>query len=54
MWATASAGNGASASTSFAVDGSYPLRPQEGDWPVFEVPAGLVLDNSLFLPVVLR
>jgi parallel beta-helix repeat protein len=44
----------ASASIRFELDIDDPVRPQEGDWPVLAVPAGIALTNALFLPAVLR
>ena len=37
----------------FTLDDDYPLRPQEGDWPIFELPAGIALDRMLLFPIML-
>lgn len=39
-----------SAAVTFALDHHYPVRPQEGDAPIFEVPAGIALSEAIFLP----
>jgi len=43
-----------SASASFLLAEGEPLRPQEGSGPMFDVPAGIGLDNVVYLPVVVR
>jgi hypothetical protein len=31
-----------------------PLRPREGYWPLFDLPAGIALTRAFYLPAVLR
>lgn len=43
-----------SATTFFSLDLGKPVRPQEGDGTLFDVPPGIALTKSAFLPAILR
>jgi hypothetical protein len=43
-----------SATVSFTLDSDEPLRPQEGDGSIFNIPAGIAFTESIFLPIILR
>jgi hypothetical protein len=41
-----------SASVSFVLDASQPMRPQEGDDPIFNVPEGIAYTHRILLPLI--
>jgi hypothetical protein len=43
-----------SATIAFALDLLEPLRPREGTFPVFNIPAGIALDEFVYLPLLCR
>ena len=42
------------ASARFILDADDPVRPQEGEGPIFEVPAGVAFTEFVFLPIIMR
>ena len=42
------------ASARFILDADEPVRPQEGDSTIFEVPAGIAFTKFVFLPIIMR
>lgn len=51
---TSTAATNTSAIATFTLDAEAPLRPQEGDGVVLQVPAGIAFNHQTFLPVVVR
>lgn len=45
-------GNGAI--IGFKLEATEPPRPQEGTGPIFDVPAGIALTETIYLPVLAR
>ena len=43
-----------SASAKIVLDSSKPIRPQEGQGTIFNVPGGMILTHRVYLPVLLR
>ena len=43
-----------SASAKIVLDSSKPIRPQEGQGTIFNVPGGMILTHWVYLPVVIR